>query len=173
MEKNPLLLPGAIVASGALIGAGLFFGLRAGPSHEAPSAAPSSVEPVHSQSPLADTPGAEPSSPPAPPPPGRPSRELEDAVQKQAREALEKHRARIVAECWDPSFKKDPTPPKASFVLRFMFDSKGQAFVTGAGAPPEASRADVSQCLRDMKLPLSVRPPGMEVGVQLELTLPR
>jgi hypothetical protein len=173
MEKNPLLLPGAIVVSGALIGAGLFFGLRGSSSVAAPSGSPFSVDPAAPPGSGASVPRSDPVSPPPDAQPGLPSTELQAKVQKQAQEALEKHRARIVQECWDPSFKKDPTPPRATFAFRFIFDAKGQAVVSGASALPDASRADVGACLGEMKLPISVPPPGVSVGVQLELTLPR
>lgn len=173
MEKNALLLPGAIVVSGALIGAGLFLGLRGASSGTAPPASPPSAEPVTPAGSAAIPGAADAPVPPSAAPAGPVSAELQGKVRKQALEALEKHRAQIVKECWDPSFAKDPTPPKARFPLRFLFDSKGKAVVSGAGEPLEASRADVSQCIREMKLPISVPPPGTDISVQLELTLPR
>ncbi len=164
MEKNHhLLLPASILVAGAMIGAGLFFGLRGRPAETTPASPTAPAE----ESPAAPTPNPPPAEIASPAP-----SDLQATVQKQALDALGKHRARIVADCWNPSVKKDPNPAKTTFMFRFMFNPKGQLGVSGVGDAPAESRRDVSQCIRDLKLPIAVPPPGSEIAVQIPLTLP-
>lgn len=167
MEKN-YLLPASILLAGAMIGAGLFFGLRDRPV-ETP---PSSIPPTEHAAPAASSPlKPTPTPTPVETPALEPS-ELQATVQKQALEALGKHRARIIADCWNPSVKKAPNPATSTFTFRFLFNSKGHLGMSGVGDPPAESRHDVSQCIRDLKLPITITPPGSEVAVQIQLTLP-
>ena len=172
MEKNPLLLPASILLAGAMIGAGLFLGLR---SRSSETAAPATAMPAaESPAPIARPPDpAQPEPPPEPPPPPAPaSGELQDKVGKQVLAALEKRRAWMVKECWKPSFEKDAKPATLKLAFRYIFDPAGQVVVQGVGDPPEASRLDVARCIRDAKLTVTIPPPGARVGVHVEITLP-
>jgi hypothetical protein len=179
MEKNPLLLPGAVVLAGAFIGAGLFFGLRDRRSESAPSREDAAIEETAAapgagarELPARPSGGAEIMPPPAPPAPELPSAELQSKVQKQAAESLRALRTRILKECWEPSVKNEAAPARITLQLRFLFDAKGQIIGSSVNDPQERSRLDVSQCVRDMKLPVTVSPPGQTVGVQVELPIP-
>lgn len=169
MEKNSLVLPGAILAAGAMIGAGLFLGLRSKPVvTEAPPEPAPIVTPYEPES-------APPSADPEPAPPAvkaPSSAELREKVTEQAVKALKKHHARIVQECWKPSFKKDPKPAKVTVPFRIIFTAEGTVEVFGVGQVAEPSRADLSSCIQSLKLPLTIPPPGQATGVQLSIALP-
>ncbi len=168
MEKNHLL-PASILLAGAMIGAGLFFGLRGRPveSPISPTTPPSEHTPAKASSPLDPKPTPTPVDAVAPEPFA-----LQAKVQKQALDALGKHRAQIVADCWNPSAKKDPNPAKLTFNFRFLFKPTGELGTSSVGDAPAESRRDVSQCIRDLKLPIAVAPPGSEIAVQIPFTLP-
>jgi hypothetical protein len=168
-----------VVLAGAFVGAGLFFGLRDRPSGSAPSREDASIRQTASapgagarELPARPSGGAEIAPPPAPRAPDLPSPELQSQVQEQAAESLRALRTRIVKECWEPSVKKEAAPARMTLQLRFLFDAKGQVIGSAVNDPEERSRLDVSQCIREMKLPLTVPPPGQTVGVQVELTMP-
>src|SRR5262245_5256677 len=109
MQRQDRMLPAAILGAGALIGAGLFFGLRQ--SRPAVPAAGSF---------LPDRPeaGATIQVP-------EPSAELRARVAGQVLEALEKDRARLVQTCWSPSAAKSGDPARETFRFRFAFNAQG------------------------------------------------
>lgn len=170
MEKNNLVLPGAILAAGAMIGAGLFLGLRSRPViTEAPPEPPPVITPYEPEA----APPSSASPEPAPPAAEElPSAELREKVTEQAVKALKKHHARIVEECWKPSFKKDPKPAKVTIPLRFIFTAEGTIQAFGVGQLAEPSRAGLSGCIHDLKLPVTVPPPGQVTAVQVNMKLP-
>lgn len=169
MEKT-YLLPASILLAGAMIGAGLFFGLRGRPIENPKSSILLSEAPTPKTPSIPDPSPPEPT--PTPPPAALDPSDLQAKVQKQAIEALDKHRARIIADCWNPSVKKAPNPTSSNFTFRFLFNPKGHVDTSGVADPAAESRHDVSQCIRDLKLPITITPPGSEIAVQVQLTLP-
>jgi hypothetical protein len=85
---------------------------------------------------------------------------------------MERLRPRIVKECWRPSAERDPSPAKATFPARFLFDPKGKLAGYDVGEAVAESRLDVSRCIRDMKLSITIPEPGMLVAVQIGIPLP-
>lgn len=178
MDSQKLLLPGSIVLAGALMGAGLYFGLSAQRQAASPSppveAAPQGERPLSSPERRADpAPAQPPAEPAAPRPPEHPiPLEVRTAASEQASAALAAHRPRLIKECWEPSAKKTAAPPKVTIPLRLLFDAQGKETSRGVGDASEPGREDVVACVRAAAFPISIRPPGQLVGVQLTLTMP-
>lgn len=179
MDSQKLLLPGSIVLAGALMGAGLYFGLSAQPpgaAHPAPPAEPASqgerpppqpdrrVEPAPTQ-PLVEPAAQRPLEHPI-------ALDVRIAAAEQATAALAAHRSRLIKECWEPSAKKAAAPPKVTIPIRFLFDAQGKETTRGVGDAAEPGREDVVACVRAATFPISIRPPGQLVGAQLTLTMP-
>ena len=149
MSDRSLATPVAIVIAGALVGAGLFLGLRAAhPPAPAQSTAPAAGEP---------SPAVEVSS----------AKVVADAIA-----ALETQRARILAECWQPSVKEQPEPATMSLVYSFTFDPKGDQRARGIVVDRATGRPDVTTCLTRTVAPLKIPPPGAVVSVDVPFRLP-
>jgi hypothetical protein len=184
-------LPAAILVAGAMIGAGLYLGLRdrppavASPTRGEPDALTTDRGPSRAEE--VDPPQG--GSPQAPPPvgvgPGAPEDKdgdglppavapngLQEKAAKSVNEELDELRPRIVKECWAPSVKKDPAPAKAMIPARFLFGVDGKQTGYSIAEPEAASRADVSECLRAMNLSLRIPAPGAVVAVQVGIKLP-
>jgi hypothetical protein len=164
----------AILIAGALIAAGLFFGLR---GREAPPPAPAPV--VTSAPP---PPALEPSHPvvgvtvqpvPVPTPPPAAAGALDQAaVAAAAMKDLEKYRAAVVKKCVEPALAKKPNPPKIKLDFNVSFDPQGRQVMRGVSEDRETMREGVSTCAQDAIPPLSVPPPGAGIQVNLPWTLP-
>ncbi|MBX3126016.1 MAG: hypothetical protein KF718_04840 [Polyangiaceae bacterium] len=158
-EDSRLTLPISIVLAGALIGAGLYFGLR---QRAAAPTAPVGFGPAASSAaPVLLLPDA---------PPARSS--LQSAIAAQVGAQLEKDRARIVQRCWRPSVAAAQQPSTVTLPLRFAFNADGTQHHHGVGQPSSPLRQDVADCVRAMKLTYRVEPPGDLAGAQIELMLP-
>lgn len=108
-----------------------------------------------------------PPGPPAVPDPVR------DAVTRLAAEALAAAKPALVERCWAPLVAAAPEPSSATFDLDVTFDGRsGRLIASGISEVRGASRADVAQCLRGAPLDLRIEPQGLNVGVQVRLTLP-
>ncbi len=161
----------SVLAAGAMIGAGLYFGLRA-QSPAVPTTTPTS-SPVSSSSPTVEVTAipASPSAPPqtsASPSPATPR----DGVANEVRAALDPLRPALVKECWAPSAAKDAEPASLGFDYRIAIGPQGNVVAHSVNDVAAASRADVARCLRDRKLDLKVPPPGSSVVVTGTLKLP-
>jgi hypothetical protein len=141
-------VPVAIVVAGALIGGGLFFGLRAS-RPEIPTTATSQ-------------------SPPPPPAPVA----SRDKVLADVNAALEEQRARVVADCWQPAVKVKPEPPTMQVVYTYTFTAQGMQMARGIGVDRATSRPDVVTCLSTAVHPLTIPPPGAPVTVDVTFRLP-
>lgn len=171
--KNEYLLPGAVVLGAGLIGAGLFFGLRARP-----------VEPPPPPAASAPAPPATPSAPPVvlAPPPGIPGVGLTPPavpaeVQARAEEAAQKallqyKKDTLVPACWAPAVKARPEPPKAQYKISIAFGPDGKEAGRGWHELREASREDVASCLQKQPMGLSIPPPGVPVSLLLPVDFP-
>src|SRR5262245_7825071 len=115
MRTPDRMLPVAILGAGALIGAGLFFGLQQ--RGTAPEDTPAARGSQHFLPERAEA-GA-PISVPAP------TQELRARVGAQVLDALEAERARLVKTCWAPSVARARDPVRAEFQFRFEFNPKG------------------------------------------------
>ncbi|HZF55814.1 MAG TPA: hypothetical protein VE093_44670 [Polyangiaceae bacterium] len=172
-------LPAAILAAGAMIGAGLYFGLRDRPPAALPATSPRAPDALPSRAPELPQATQAPAAPypplvvvePGLPPVAAPS-DLQTKTAKLVEAEIEKQRARIIKECWSPSVKNDPSPPKATIPARFLFSPDGKLSGYDVAAPEAASRADVSACIRGLKLSMSIPPPGVLVAVQVGIKLP-
>ena len=159
MQTQGWMLPLSIVCAGALIGAGLYLGLRRAPAPSSPPVATSAYapEPPEAGAPVVLAP---------------PTAALRAKVAADVLAALDQDRARLVRTCWEPSFKKDPKPARLTLALRFEFNPKGARVVSGVAEADAPSRADVSECLRAQDLVPSVPAPGTIVAVEVRWSLP-
>lgn len=178
MGDKQLLLPGAIVIAGIFIGMGLYFGLRASAGASTPASAPlpaassASVEESVFESPppkRAQAPAE--AANPSPVGPGV-SPEVQDRVTKDAVKALERERKRVVKECWQPSAAASAEPASGTFRVRVGFGADGTLQSYSVADAEDTRRKDVADCLRALKLDITVAPPGTFVATQLALKLP-
>jgi hypothetical protein len=169
--KNHLLLPASILFAGAMIGAGLYFGLR---NHQQADVNLSTVTAVATSSAVSTTPLQTNTKKPSEPNPrvDNVSTEIQAKVAAELSALLEQHRNDIVKACWAPSLEIDPVPASATFHVRALVRPDGTVGSFGVNDALAKSRLDVSQCLRVIKLPLRMTAPGMTVGVQIQFTLP-
>ncbi|WAS96680.1 hypothetical protein [Nannocystis punicea] len=147
----------AILLAGALIGLGLFLGLR--------SLAPGG---------LAAAPGGPPpAAPPAPasPPPQPPALDLATA-QRHAANALAYHRDALRQDCYLPAVAGEATPPTVLLEFNYTFDAEGLQIARGAVETRGASRPEVTQCVLAKLPPLRIPRPGQLVTATLPLSFP-
>jgi hypothetical protein len=160
-------LPLSILGAGALVGIGLFFGLRRDP--------PPAVVPVGGapSSPMVTSPAergdvATPGRP-AEPQPAAPLARVDPGLgvavpgSKAADEAAEKAVAAykkkvLLPKCWEPATAKQPTPAKAKYKLSLAFDGAGKEIGRGLSEDRSAARPDVADCIR--ALPMALELPG-------------
>lgn len=147
----------ATVIGCALVGLGLFLGLRA-QAPPTPSADPPRSTPPPARS-IALSPEEVPEA-------------LRVTVTAQVSAALDALRPRILAECWEPALAKKAEPRAAEYILRLTFDAAGKEILRGVTDVRGSSRGDVGQCLRQMQMNLSIPPPGAYVPIDIRLTLP-
>jgi hypothetical protein len=163
--QNELMTPAAILFGSVIIAAGLYFGLqRSAPPPAAPRAAA-----------LEDAPSQPAAPPPAPrPAPVQPAAlaHLRRRVESDAARALEAKRAELVEQCWAPSFRKNPKPPRAKYLLSMSFDESGREIARGISEVRGMDRPDTGQCLRMIPLGIDVPAPGVNLAVDVELILP-
>ncbi|MGK3983441.1 hypothetical protein WME99_10400 [Sorangium sp. So ce136] len=172
MQKE-LMTPAAILLGSLIIAAGLYFGLQ----QPAPSAAPppASAEARAASARTLAAAGAP--SQPLPRPAAAvassalPS-ELYERVVADATSALEARRPLFVKQCWEPSLKKSPTPPRARYLFNMTFDESGKEIARGISEVRGMDRPDAAHCLRMIPLGIGVPPPGARIAVEVELTLP-
>lgn len=185
------LTPLSILIGSAIIGAGLYFGLReraaepssapaemasawpaagggappvtSGPAPLMPAA--SSHQPIMGQPTMAQPTLAQ-------PPLAVPDAELRQRVAADAQAALTAARARLRETCWTPALAKEPLPATSRYVFDLTFDAAGTEIARGISEVREASRSDVAQCLRSLPMDLHVAPPGANVGVQVTVAFP-
>jgi hypothetical protein len=180
-----LTTPRAVLIAGALIGLGLFFGMRdRRPEPAAGSSTSIPAAPITPVGPGAAAPGvADPSRPgePAgvvPPPATTPapgagnSPMLGAAAAKQVSAAIEQHRKTLLKECWEPSVKKSPKPEAVKLVFNFTFDEQGKQIIRGIHETRDANRPDVTSCVTDKLPPLQIAPPGKNTYIEVPFTLP-
>lgn len=175
------LLPLSIVIAGALVGLGLFFGLRsrapepvASPAVTTPLAisAPASAASPTSAADVAPASAALTVDPPAPTVSApRPRADLEK-IAADATKELEKLRKTVVDACVAPSLKVQPTPSSVKFSFNFSFGADGKQVGRGVIEDRATSRPDVTACMLGKLTPISVPPPGEPVRVDVSWTLP-
>lgn len=166
-SQSVISTPVAIVAAGALIGLGLFFGLRARP--DAAGAPPTSLPAMSLPAPVVLGPGpvAAPSittptvSQPAPPT----SVVDTKTVAAGLKAALDQHKKMIVDECVTPALAKKPTPAKVNLTFNFSLDANGKQLARGISEDRETSRPEVTQCVQTKLPALSIAAPGSNVFV--------
>jgi hypothetical protein len=151
---------GAIIVAGALIGAGLYFGLRASPPVTVISSAPAGSAPPPASVAPATT-----------PPPGI-APEIQQRVARESAAQLEALRRQLAERCWAPSVAASVEPASATFRVRLLFDAAGTRTQQGVSDASDPRRADVAACLRAQPMTVSVTAPGAIAGVDLALELP-
>ncbi|AUX32685.1 MULTISPECIES: hypothetical protein [Sorangium] len=173
MQKE-LLTPAAILVGSLVIATGLYLGLQrpapsSGPPPAGAEAAAASVKAP--PAPADAQPPSQPHPAPAAAPPARP-RELYERVEADAVKALEARRALFVKQCWEPSVRKNPAPPRAKYLFNMTFDESGREIARGISEVRGMERPDAAQCLRMIPLGIGVPPPGTRVAVEIEMILP-
>ncbi|WP_437563927.1 hypothetical protein [Sorangium sp. So ce542] len=186
MQKE-LMTPAAILLGSVVIATGLYLGLqRPAPSSAPPPAgaeaaaasvkappAPADAQPP--SQPHAAPADAQPPSQPHPAPAAAPPalrRELHKRVEADAVKALEARRPQFLKQCWEPSVRKNPAPPRAKYLFSMTFDESGKEIARGISEVRGMERPDAAQCLRMIPLGIGVPPPGTRVAVEIEMVLP-
>jgi hypothetical protein len=159
----------AVLGAGALIAAGLYFGLRSD-GGSTPPAAPAGSAIAVSLPPRAPATTSPEASRSATPEPAASSRD--SGLERLVAAESEQRRAEIVRRCWEPSRAKDPLPARLTFRVRFLFDATGQLTRHKVATPEEPSRVDVAECFDAMNLSIAIAPPRKTVGVEVSLSLP-
>jgi hypothetical protein len=134
----------AIVIAGALIGMGLYFGLRSRDRATPPARSTAS-----------------------PSPPAAPRLNTEGF----AAAAVEYHRAELVKRCWEPQRAGGQSNP-ARMTLDITFGPDGTQLARGVLEERGAAPPEMTSCVQRILPPLQVPPPGASVRVALPLTLP-
>lgn len=150
--------PTAILIGSAIVAVGLYLGLQ---GSGGPPSAPPPAPTVHAAPP--------PKEPIAPPRPA--VRASRDEVTRQAANALEGQRARIVERCWKPSVAKQAQPASVKYVFNYTFSAEGHQIGRGVSEDRATARPDVTACMVGMLEPLSIPPPGANASVDIPLEL--
>lgn len=168
-------MPIAIVAAGALVGLGLFFGLRSRPDPPpaaAPPAAPGTTS-ISAPLPLGPPDPAPASSATPVTPPATASNVDRKATAGQARAALDQHKKKIVEACILPALAAKPTPPNVKLSFNFSFDASGKQLTRGISEDRETGRPGITQCVQSKLPAIQIPPPGAGVFVEgIEWVLP-
>lgn len=166
-RRPPLSVPVAIVAAGALIGLGLYLGLREGAGARRPARVDWVSAPASTPSPAPSLAGS------APPSPGSyPTPALRASVETAAAEQLAAAHPELRRACWDPAVARVAEPAEVTLQVRITFDAAGRSTAFAVADPPDGSRLDVATCLRAAPITLEVPPPGMRVTAALQLHFP-
>jgi hypothetical protein len=176
---NEMMLPGAIVLGGALIGLGLYLGLRDS-GRGAPSAATTPSAPATlSPPPVASSSGPPPLAPASSAPPeASSSTELgmtaRSRVEQQTKDFIDADKkAKFIPQCWEPALAKEPKPATSKYVFQIAYGPDGKESVRGISELRGESRADVARCLRDIPMGYKVTPPpGTPIMVELTVEFP-
>jgi hypothetical protein len=101
------------------------------------------------------------------------SPEARAKVEASAAKAFEAQRETFKKTCWDPVVKEKPEPKTSKFVLNMTFDgATGKEISRGVNELRKESRSDVAQCLRTLPMGLVIEPVGVNVNIDLPITLP-
>lgn len=160
METKALLIPLSIIVAGTLIGAGLYFGLRA--------TNPNNAADMHIIAPqaLAETKISTQLAPIA---------ALQEQVKRQATALLEEQRAGISSRCWPKGPDAEAIKP-LRYMLNFTFAADGSQITRGAATRDRPVNpglaADITKCVEDVLTPVSVSPPGANIYIETPFQLP-
>lgn len=174
MDTRPLLIPASIVIAGALVGAGLFLGLRdrpadlGGPALTGVRPTPLAAATAVAASSAAALPEPEPARTP---PPGV-SPAMQARLDERAAAAVARERPRLVKECWEPSVRKSAAPAALTVPVRFLFDPSGKQIDFAVADVKDASRRDVIECVQKAGLVVVGEPSGEMMATQLSLSFP-
>jgi len=150
--SSSLTIPIAIVIAGALLGTGIYLGLR-GDQKSARVA----LDPAANGASTAPSP--------------RPA-VSEEALTKEVVSALEGSRATLRTTCWEPAAQVRPTPAQARLTFEFTFAADGTQIGRGVREDRHASRPDVTACVLALLPPIRVQPPGANARVEVSFALP-
>lgn len=163
--RRPLLsIPAAIVAAGALVGLGLYLGLRDGSGALRPARVEWTPAPSSAAPPAASAPPVLQGS--------YPSDALRASVEAAAAEQLAAVQPELRRACWEPSVARAAAPASLTLQARITFDAAGRATAVAVSDPPDGARLDVAACVREATVALQVPPPGMRVTAAIPLHFP-
>jgi hypothetical protein len=151
-RPGSLATPISILIAGALIAAGLYFGLR-GRAGSGTAPAPRAAETAASTAPTA---------PPV----------AVEGVARQAAQALAEARAGLAASCWAPAARVKANPPLAKWTFDFTFAADGTQLGRGVSEDRATSRPEVTACVLARLPPLRIPAPGASVRVNVPFELP-
>jgi len=132
----------AIVIAGALIGLGLFLGLRNGGARERLKLR--SINPVTARA----------------------------NTERLALAQLEQFHPDLVQKCWRPSLAQRPEPAHVRMRIDVTFAPDGVQVARGLIEERGESRPDVTACVQETLPQLRIPPQGLSVRVELPLALP-
>lgn len=168
----------AVVAGAFLVGSLSAPTRRAAAPRAAPPPAPEAPSPrreLPRWPPPSEAPAPVPAA--AAPAPAAPPRvavtpELAARVADEARERLAGLRPLLARRCW-PEGGLRSGRAEARIVVNLTFDASGREIARGISENRRAPAGEVAACLRRLRdAPISVAPPGANVGVSVPLTLP-
>lgn len=149
-------IPAAILVGSALIGAGLYFGLRARPPVSPASATARSAPPT-------PTLWATPEKVPVTLRPGD--------LDKRVLAALEVHRAALVTRCWEPAAAEQPELAVARFTFNYTFAADGTQRGRGVEVDRTTSPELTACVLRELPA-LKIAPIGRPMTAKVVFQLP-
>jgi hypothetical protein len=147
-----LTTPRAILVAGALLAAGVFVGLR--------SIGSTSVgDPAVAQSSI--------------PAPRRPTAaELAPGVAQFTQAVLERQRPDLVEHCVKPALVQAPTHVPTRLTFNLTYGADGKQITRGVQEERATSWPQVTQCVQARLPPFEIEPPGVNIPVDVVLTLP-
>lgn len=168
MAHDSLRIPVAIVIAGALVGLGVYFGLR---NQRASATAGAAITAVASSvgaaapTPVVATTAAPISPPPAPP-------VSRDAVAAAVAKALDAMRADLLAKCWEPHVRAHPGAKPFKIRVNVSLGPDGKQVARGISEDRRNDRSNVGMCLTQSMPAIEIAPPGGPVFVEVPFSLP-
>jgi hypothetical protein len=158
-EKN-LAIPAAIIAAGALIGLGVFFGLR----ERAPQA---NSDPAKYQVTSPITSVNQQRAPPV-----VDMMAVQQGVSEQISQILDAKKDALRNTCWKSAVAADQSVKPARWVFNFTFGPDGKQIVRGIAEQRGTGSAELTQCVTSALVPFEVKPPGVVTSVDVPFQLP-
>jgi hypothetical protein len=167
VKPEAKLLAASILGAGALIGAGLYLGLRSSGGTGADRPLPTTTDLDLAKVTVAPMPTVAPvTASPIEPPTVRPLiPTTQSSTDDIVRRALAQQHSNLRARCWKPKSANDTVTLR----VRFLFvDGKQQA----ASAEESAEHPELAECLRRNLAPLEIPDKGPAIASMIALTFP-
>lgn len=156
----------SILGAGALIGAGLYFGLRGGSPAPVPP-------PPSATAAAAATVAAKPASTTTATEPAVLTPEAHRKAVEEATAAVAAQKKAWTSRCWEPALAKTPEPKTSRYLIALSFNKDGALVVSGVSqVRDKPSRLDVVGCLQSALSGFSITPPGAPAALEIPIEFP-